>query len=1005
MRLLITSVFAALLAFSPHGYAAEKGDILIFSFFRGIGQAGVYLAVSEDGVKFTPLNNDQPVMKPAPWEGQNLTRDPSVVFHDGTFHAVWTAGFRGNCFGYAESKDLVSWSEPVRVEPFPADQIPRNTWAPEICWDPVEANFMIVFSSVMMANKERGEQLFVTRTTAGKTFSPAKLFLDQKFSCIDGMPVLDKTAEGKRWVMVYKNEEKAEKGGKGLLVATAPADFSKPWVTESKPIIGPGSSLLPENMAEGPSLLKTKEGWNLYWDSPLKPAGYHMASSTDLKNWSDRTADLQLPPHPRHGTVFRAPRSAVGWLNHSKKTSARESGATLPPAPAAGDHAAVQSWTSDNGNGTFSNPLFYEDMPDPAMIRVGDDYYLTSSTLFSMPGLPILHSKDLVNWELIGYAFDRMDLNPAMRLEGRAMYSGGIWAPAFAHHNGTFYIIDTINGQGTQVYRATDPKGPWKHNEIIKFDPKQKLKPGQIPGLYDPGLLFDDDGRVYAVHGRWDIYITELNADLTAVIPGSERLLIPKSQKLGEGSHFYKINGKYMIVGTNPGAHGALNCARADQLTGPWETTIICKESMGIGFSRGDVNLGEGLTLHQGGIIDTPTGEWWSYIMTDHNGIGRLTCLAPVTWTDGWPMVGLPGNLTRTPRTWIKPKLPVQPIRPLTVRSDDFSAGTLQPFWEWNHLPDDSRWSLTERPGFLRLHALPAPDLKMARNTLTQKAIGPESTVTVELDAAGMQPGDVAGLALFKFPYAWIGVGKTTAGYAVQLCDQDTQNITSTPLQADHLWFRAHCNFDTDIGELSYSTDGTTFLTMGKAVDLTFNTKTFQGIRYSLFHFNTTGKAGGYADFDRFTVDEPRARGLTRPIPVGKAVTFTSMDKSAVLAVKDGVVQTVPSSQGATAFTVIDRNLGRVALATPSGEWVSVGATGKPGAVTLKTGTPSDAETFQWVDMQRGDLMLMSLVTHRYLATATNKPATTGPVGAERVGTRPDRLDGVCWIWTITDKP
>ena len=292
--------------------AAENDDILIFSFFRGNGQAGVYLAASEDGLKFTPLNKDQPVMKPAPWEGQNLTRDPSIVFHDGTFHAVWTTSWRGKCFGYAESKDLVNWSEPVRVEPFPSNQIPSNSWAPEICWDPVEANFMIVWSSVM--NKERGGQLFVTRTADGKTFSPAKLYLDQKFGCIDGMTALDETAEGKRWVMIYKNEENMEKGGKCLLVATAPVGFSKPWVLESKPIVGPGSSLRPEAMAEGPSLLNTKEGWNLYWDSPLRPAGYHMASSTDLRNWNDRTAELQLPPHPRHGTVFRAPRSVVGWL-------------------------------------------------------------------------------------------------------------------------------------------------------------------------------------------------------------------------------------------------------------------------------------------------------------------------------------------------------------------------------------------------------------------------------------------------------------------------------------------------------------------------------------------------------------------------------------------------------------------------------------------------------------------------------------------------------------------
>ena len=296
-----------LLAASPSiSRCADKDEVLILSFFRANGQLGTFFAASEDGLHFKALNNDQPAMKPAPWDKQNLTRDPSVVYHDGLFRMVWTTGWKGNCFGYAESKDLVTWSEPVRVEPFPASaKQPANTWAPEITWDPVQKNFMIVWSS--------GGKLYVTRTSDGKKFTEAKQFIEPGFKCIDAMSVFDETAAGKRWVTIYKNEEKPEAGGKNLRVATAPADFGKPWAMVETPIIGQGSSVGGETMAEGPSLLKRKDGWFLYWDAPLNNT-FAMASSPDLKTWTNRTAELELPPHPRHGTVFSAPRSAVGWL-------------------------------------------------------------------------------------------------------------------------------------------------------------------------------------------------------------------------------------------------------------------------------------------------------------------------------------------------------------------------------------------------------------------------------------------------------------------------------------------------------------------------------------------------------------------------------------------------------------------------------------------------------------------------------------------------------------------
>jgi hypothetical protein len=306
------AVLASSIAFPRSAAAADNDEILLLSFFRDNGQAGIFLAASEDGLQFKPLNDDKPVMKPAAWAGQVLTRDPSIVFHEGRFHAVWTTSWKGDCFGYAESKDLVAWSEPVQVRPYPASLTPRNTWAPEICRDPGRGDFLIAWSATV---GPRGQQIFVTRTADGKSFAEARLFLDRPFGCIDGMLALDDRAVPPRWVMVYKNEEAVEKGGKNLHIATAPADLSQPWSPGPRPIVGPGTAVRPHEMAEGPSLLKWKGAWYLYWDA-FANKHYSMASSSDLTNWTDRTADLQMPPHPRHGTVFRAPRSAVGWLRN-----------------------------------------------------------------------------------------------------------------------------------------------------------------------------------------------------------------------------------------------------------------------------------------------------------------------------------------------------------------------------------------------------------------------------------------------------------------------------------------------------------------------------------------------------------------------------------------------------------------------------------------------------------------------------------------------------------------
>lgn len=672
--------------------------------------------------------------------------------------------------------------------------------------------------------------------------------------------------------------------------------------------------------------------------------------------------------------------------------------------------ASAQTWIADNGNGTFSNPLFYDEFPDPDLIRVGDDFYLTGTTMHVMPGLPVLHSKDLVNWNFLGYACNRLDFGPEYRLEdGKEMYGQGVWAPSFRYNGGTFFIFANIRGQKTQIFSATDPAGPWNRTSMDR-------------GYHDLSVLFDDDGRQYVVWGFEDIRFAELSDDLTRTIPGTERTLFAKDSGMGEGAHFYKINGTYYICSAVWRGRMRLVCARASKPEGPYEVQVISdSEDFGIaggarlagatGGAPFDIHLPDpnmpGYTgsMHQGGIVDTPTGEWWGFSMMDCNSVGRLTCLSPVTWQDGWPYFGLSGNLKRSPRIWVKPNtgyvsVPSAPYQ----RSDDFSRSELGPIWQWNHAPDDTKWSLTERPGFLRLHSLPADDFWSARNTLTQRAVGPDSVPTVELDATGMEPGDVAGLALLSAPYSWIGVHRQADGMSVEWFDQTSNESASALLQATRVWLRADCNFLTEKARFSYSTDGKAFQLLGDEFTMVFQLITFQGVRYGLFHYNTGGEPGGHVDFDKMVVEEPQPRGLTKPIPTGQMVTLTTYGDGRVLVARDGKLAAVPAGDKlalgpAAQLNVVDRALGRVALQNGN-QVVSVVAEGGPHQVKLKGGEPSERETFQWIETPYGDLTLLSLATNCYLRVDPE----SGALSADYPGPQPGRKDGSCFIWRAGGK-
>jgi beta-xylosidase len=673
-------------------------------------------------------------------------------------------------------------------------------------------------------------------------------------------------------------------------------------------------------------------------------------------------------------------------------TAAPVSSAQQEPRPVSG--LSVRTWTADNGNGTFTNPLFYDEFSDPDMIRVGDWFYLTGTTMHAMPGLPVLRSKDLVNWEFVSYASSKLDFGPGYRLEdGKGIYGRGIWAPSLRYHDGTFYIFSNVNGRATQIYSASDPKGPWTHREMKR-------------GLHDLSVLFDDDGKAWVVWAHQEMHVAQLTDNLTDIVPGTEKVVFSKTDGMGEGAHFYKIDGKYYILSANYAGGFRMPAARASKVYGPYEVNRAISKDEAFGMAAGYSLKNKTppfeiippdpaktpAPLHQGGIILTPAGEWWGFSMMDFNSVGRLLALSPVTWKDGWPYFGLPGNLGRTPRTWVKPKTAApQPVAVPYARSDDFSKPTLNPVWQWNHVPVDDHWSLTERPGYLRLHALPATSFWDARNSLTQRAIGPMSSPTVVLDASGLKDGDVAGLGLLNLPYATLGVEKSAAGLTVAVYDQATGRTSRAHLGAHlgaaRVWLRADCDFLTEQARFSYSVDGARFTPLGDAFTMVFQLTTFQGVRYALFNYNLRGGEGGHADFDSVDIHQPYPHGLMRPIPYGKTIRLVSYKASTGLSSAGGrLASSVPS-----AFRVKDMGLGRVAL--QSGErFVAVGA---DGAVSLGQGPAGLAHSFQWIETPTGELALMSLATNRFLRIDPR----TRQISADSPGPLPDGSDGVRFVW------
>ena len=489
------------------------------------------------------------------------------------------------------------------------------------------------------------------------------------------------------------------------------------------------------------------------------------------------------------------------------------------------------------------NPVIWADVPDMSVIRVGDTYYMSSTTMHMAPGVPIMKSTDLINWEIVNYAYNTLGDNDALNLlNGANAYGRGSWASCIRYHNETFYVSTfSSTTNKTYIWSTKDiEKGPWKE---ISFS----------PSFHDHTLVFDGDGHVYLIYGNKKLTLVELNADLSGVKAGGINQVIIEDVSapsgpdsgLGEGSQLFRINGKYYLFNiTWPrGGMRTVVIHRADRITGPWEGRLALQDK----------------GVAQGGLIDTPDGRWFAYLFRDQGSVGRIPYLVPVKWEDGWPILGDDGKVPDTLN------LPASKgLIPGIVASDEFRRRKGEPslplIWQWNHNPDNKLWSVTQRKGYLRLTTGRVDTtFTQARNTLTQRTFGPVCSGSTAINVARMKEGDFAGLVLLQKKFGQVGVMLDDGAALIVMVSAQTGRPVveeSVPLKQKRVFLKAECNFRNlaDRGYFYYSLNGRTWIPIGTSLEMEYSMPHFMGYRFGLFNY-ATRTPGGYVDFDWFRIE------------------------------------------------------------------------------------------------------------------------------------------------------
>ena len=486
----------------------------------------------------------------------------------------------------------------------------------------------------------------------------------------------------------------------------------------------------------------------------------------------------------------------------------------------------IGSW-GDQGNGTYINPVLNADYSDPDVIRVNDDFYMVCSE-FHFMGIPILHSKDLVNWTIIGRLYDEFKFDP--KYDTNEKYAEGSWAPSISYHDKKFWVYFCTPKEGLFMTSAERPEGPWAPlTQVV-----------QISGWEDPCPFWDENGQAYLGHSRvgaGPIIIHKLSADGKKLLDDGVTVY---TGPVAEGTKIYKLNGYYYLsipeggVGT-----GWQTILRSKNIFGPYEKKVV---------------LETGLTgingPHQGALIDLPNGEWWFMHFQQRNSIGRVCHLQPVRWKDNWPIIGVDMDMNGIGEpvyVWKKPDIgKVYPVSaPQT--SDEFNDQSLSFQWSWNHNPVREAWSLSSNPGFLALNGLPAENFLKAKNTLTQKIMGDEGEATTMLLTTELGDGQKAGLCVMGKQYNLIGIEKVD-GKLTLFVNINGKN-SAQAFKSSKVYLKVKVTTKEGGNQFFFSTDNKTFQPSGEAFSA--SNGYWKGPKTGLFSYNETGK-GGKALFNWF---------------------------------------------------------------------------------------------------------------------------------------------------------
>jgi len=500
----------------------------------------------------------------------------------------------------------------------------------------------------------------------------------------------------------------------------------------------------------------------------------------------------------------------------------------------------------DQGDGTYCNPVIPGDYSDIDAIRVGSDYYAISSTFQYSPGVVVLHSKDLVNWEILSHVVDNITvMTPELNWDKMNRYGKGVWAGSIRYYKNKFWVYFGTPDDGFFMSSATNPSGPW-----------EPLHPfWRVTGWDDCCTFCDDDGQLYFIathfaldpktNKKYNIHLFKMTPDGKQLIMESDSIIHQSNGS--EANKLYKIKGMYFHYFSEVNKEGrVIMMERSKNIYGPYEIKQL-----------NHVNKSKDREPNQGGLIQTEQGDWWFF--THHgsggNWDGRVASILPVTWIDGWPIIGEVGSDTIGNMVWSAQK-PIKTTNKLKIQTnDEFNESALPVQWEWNYQPRAEKWSLTERSGYLRLHAfqpIRSDDnnkiIFRAGNTLTQRSMRTtRNEVTVKIETGSMADGQYTGLTHYASTYSTFGI-KQINGVRILLYDNNGKNIAGIQITGKSVWLKSTWEYD-GISSYSYSLNGKTYVPFGDTYQLSWGN--YRGDRIGIFNFNTKNDSG-FVDVDWF---------------------------------------------------------------------------------------------------------------------------------------------------------